>query len=251
MREVGSTVGACISQPVPPCLGQTDFSLTSGQPFIFAPPIVDSVNQTVFVHVANNDQGAGHAELLQTNTVLSLNNEGPMGEAGQTQFTGAFDHGYFTSPSSGHLYVCGYANSGTASPVLYRFTFASNGSMNRAHDTNSLALASTTTATHCGPMTEFFNTTTGKDWLFTGVENGCVATGGTGCVMSMDITSGFPAAITQSRAEAGGTSGIVVDNVSSLAQASSIYFSTLSATTCGDGNSGGGCAVKMIQAGLN
>jgi hypothetical protein len=54
----------------------------------------------------------------------------------------------------------------------------------------------------------------------------------------------------QARSEAGGTSGIVIDNVSSLAQASSIYFSTLATTTCGDGNSGG-CAVKLTQAGLN
>jgi len=43
----------------------------------------------------------------------------------------------------------------------------------------------------------------------------------------------------------------VVDNVSTQAQASSIYFTTLANTTCGDGVSGGGCAVKLTQSGLN
>ncbi len=53
-------------------------------------------------------------------------------------------------------------------------------------------------------------------------------------------------------AEPGGTSAIVVDNVSSSGQASSVYFGTLSATACG--TTGGGnvstCAVKRTQAGL-
>ncbi len=49
--------------------------------------------------------------------------------------------------------------------------------------------------------------------------------------MSFDITSAFPtAATTLGRAEAGGTSGIIVDNVSTAAQASSIYFTTLGNT---------------------
>jgi len=34
-------------------------------------------------------------------------------------------------------------------------------------------------------------------------------------------------------AESGDTSGIIVDNVSTAAQASSIYFTTLGNTTCG------------------
>ena len=107
--------------------------------------------------------------------------------------------------------------------------------------------------TRCSPMTEFFNTSAGKDWLFVSVPTGCVATGGGagGCIMSFDITGGFPAAATQGRPEAGGTSAIVVDNVSTQPQASSIYFTTLGNTTCGDGVSGGGCAVKLTQSGLN
>lgn len=76
-------------------------------------------------------------------------------------------------------------------------------------------------------MTEL-KTATGKDELFVSVENGCLASdGGTGgCIMSFDITNGFPSASTAARAEPGGTSGIVVDNISAAAQASNIYFTT-------------------------
>jgi hypothetical protein len=48
-------------------------------------------------------------------------------------------------------------------------------------------------------------------------------------------------------AEAGGASGIIVDNVSASNQASSIYFTTLaSSASCG----GNFCAVKLTQGGL-
>lgn len=251
IREVGSTVGVCIpTGSVPPCWGQVTFALTNNGNNLIEPPTVDSSNQKVYVFLGSNNQGAGLAEVLQTTTDLTLDNELPMGEKGQNVFSGAFDHGYFTSPSSGHLYVCGYPTSGNASPVLYRFGFDGTGKMT-VHDANSLALASATSITRCSPMTEFFNTTTGKDWLFAGVEAGCPSTGGSACIASFDITSGFPAAVSQARTEVGGTSGIVVDNVSSQPQASSIYFSTLNTTTCGDGTSGGGCAVKLTQSGLN
>ena len=53
-------------------------------------------------------------------------------------------------------------------------------------------------------------------------------------------------------AETGGTSGIVVDNVgntTTFQQASSLYFSNLSNTTC-SGVAGGACAIKLTQSGL-
>jgi hypothetical protein len=54
--------------------------------------------------------------------------------------------------------------------------------------------------------------------------------------------------------EDGGTSGIVVDNVSTEAQASSIYFTPLGFTVGWSGSAGPctltGCAVKATQVGL-
>ena len=61
--------------------------------------------------------------------------------------------------------------------------------------------------------------------------------------MSLDITSGFPTVGTGTTAlaAAGGTSGIIVDNDSSAAQASSIYYATKTGATL----------VKATQSGLN
>jgi len=256
IREIGSTVGVCIGNPAPPCLGQDTYALTGGSHFIVDAPIVDSILQKVYVFLGNDDQGAtGHAHVLQTDTKLTTFAPEPVfGQGGMDMFIGTFDRNYFTNPAIGFLYVCGYPTSAAiSSPVLYRIGFNSAGTMNSTHDTNSLALGNTTVATRCSPMTGFYNTTASKDWIFASVQNGCTATGGgtAGCIMSLDITSGFPTAAAQGRPEASGTSGIVVDNVSSQVGASSIYFSTLGTTTCGDGVSGGGCAVKLMQSGLN
>jgi hypothetical protein len=52
-----------------------------------------------------------------------------------------------------------------------------------------------------------------------------------------------------SAVEAGGTSGIIIDNTSATAGASQIYFSNLSSMSCKSGGSGG-CAVQAAQSGL-
>ena len=49
---------------------------------------------------------------------------------------------------------------------------------------------------------------------------------------------------------AGGTSGIVVDNVSGAAQASSIYFTTQATSTTVCGSTAAYCAIKLTQAAL-
>jgi hypothetical protein len=89
------------------------------------------------------------------------------------------------------------------------------------------------------PITTFFNGTT--DYLFSSSLN---AAGDSG-VVNYDITGGtFPASNLAFTAEGEGTSGIIVDNDSSDAQASSIYFGVLGTGT--NANS----AVKLTQSGL-
>ena len=94
-------------------------------------------------------------------------------------------------------------------------------------------------------MTEFYNASLHKDYLFVGVTNNCLATAGgsAGCVLSLDITNGFPTvnASSPSLAAPGGTTGIVVDNESTLSQASSIYYATKAGATL----------VKATQSALN
>ena len=58
--------------------------------------------------------------------------------------------------------------------------------------------------------------------------------GGSGCIRSLDITGGFPAAGTINNVilnATGGTGTITVDNNSGNAEASSVYYTTLSGAT--------------------
>jgi hypothetical protein len=90
--------------------------------------------------------------------------------------------------------------------------------------TNSSAETAAALATgtaDSSPVTEFYNAGLQKDYLFVGVTNNCVATTGgetAGCVMSLDITNGFPTvnAGSTALAAAGDTSGIIADNDGSL-----------------------------------
>jgi len=93
------------------------------------------------------------------------------------------------------------------------------------------------------PLTELRNGTT--DRLFVGVTKGSNGVGlcpfNAGCVENFDITLLMPTTTAAAAVlENGGTSGIVVDNVSTAVGASSIYFGPLGLAT----------AVKLTQAGL-
>jgi hypothetical protein len=139
------------------------------------------------------------------------------------------------------MYVAG-TGTGTL-PTLYGIGFQSGGLLNPA-GISSAALA--TGAADSSPVTQFYNATLNKDFLFVGVTANCKATthGGTaGCVMSLDITGGFPTvnAGTTSLAAAGGTSGIIVDNDSNISDTSSIYYATKTGSTL----------VKATQSALN
>jgi len=152
-----------------------------------------------------------------------------------------FNNAWYTGSGTPLMYVAG---TGTGSlPTLYSFGFDSSGVLD-AGDSGTAALAAGWADS--SPLTEFYNADLGKDYLFVGVTDNCIASigGGTaGCVMSLDITDGFPTvnASTTALAAAGGTSGIIVDNDSTLAAASNIYYTTKSDATL----------VKATQSGLN
>jgi hypothetical protein len=86
-----------------------------------------------------------------------------------------------------------------------------------------------------------------------GSQTGCSGA----CVYSFDVTNlALPSSASAGSAAAGGTSGIIIDNVAtSTTGASQVYFSTLSDQTCnGNGSTGsgsGGCAVQASQKALN
>lgn len=251
VREVGSTSGACASG-APPCLGSTVIAVTSvAGAAIVDPPIVDSSTGRVFTEIGNAD--GLDAQLLQADTALGSVVRVVAGrQDGNVLRTGTFNNNYFTNPSTGFFYFCG-KNFANAHPTLFRVGFNGAGVMNSAID-SATPVPLATGPSACSPAAEIFNngSTPARDWLFVSVANHCAGAGGgaAGCIMSFDITAGMPAASSHVVAEAAGTSGMVVDNVSTAAQASSIYFTNQANGACGDGIATGGCAIKLTQSGL-
>jgi hypothetical protein len=250
VREVVSTVGACGSGS-PPCLGSTNVTLTGAS--IVDAPLVDSSAGTVFIFGNDNTNG-GTVE--QVNTALGnpiTVNVGGAGPPGSPIHSGAFDSAYLSdSFSTGHLFVCGKNITNRDRPAIHRIGFGSTGVMNGSSDGN-LSLVSSS-GEECSPVTEILNGTT--DRIFFSVANNSNQTGcgGAGCIMSVDLGGAWPPpAVTHGVPASGGTSGIIVDNVSGSVQASSVYFTFLSNSTAGitcNGTQNVGCAVKLTQSAL-
>jgi len=211
------------------------------------PVIVDSTNQKIYAYTSGPTGGSalvGQASTSLTNPVTVAVGTG-MG-TNRTAKMPDFSNAYYSGTTTGaYLYIAG--NDSTVSnhpPALYRIGFNSAWLMNSTITTGPLDLATNTAGVDNSPVTEFYNTTTGKEYLFVGVSNACEATGITGgCVRSLDITGGtWPSGTLNNvvLAAGGGTSGIIVDNNSSASEASSIYYITMTDNTL----------VKATQAGL-
>ena len=260
VMDTGSTKGTCASGS-PPCLGTPSVDATHnghGSPIKDA-PLVDSVSQKVFVFDSGAAGGLTPAYVTQTDTALANEVGAPVGttDGSNNIHDGAFDNSYYTGDyASGNLYVCGNPY-GDSNPILYSITFTNSPSTGTMNSTSTAGPSLGTSngagnPQECSPLTEIYNTTTDKDWLFLGVYTDCPGTSHLGCVESFDITSGPPSSISSQSYESDGSSGIVVDDVSSEAQASSLYFSTLGDAPCGTpGNdTDAACAVKLTQSGL-
>ncbi len=204
--------------------------------------VVDSIGQMVYASFNTNGTNAiiVQAPIADMASFVSV----PVGK-GSTIYTSPyepdFNNAFYTRSGTPLLYVAGTDAATGTIPTLYSVGFT--GGVMNSTVANTAPLATGTADS--SPVTEFYNAALGKDYLFAGVTNNCAATtfGGTaGCVMSLDITSGFPTvnAGSTALAAAGGSSGIVVDNDSSLTEASSIYYATKTGATL----------VKATQQGL-
>ena len=162
--------------------------------------------------------------------------------------TPQFDNTYYSTPSSGHLWVCGAENnSSTHHPELWNVAFTGTPAILGAVS-GSTSLINTTNHAQCSPLTEFFNT---NDLLYLGEG----LSGSFGDLYGFTISGTTATAITGSPvtypSATGGTSGIIIDNMAIQAQASSIYFTTLAKSTSVCGATSAFCAVKLTQAGLD
>jgi hypothetical protein len=141
------------------------------------------------------------------------------------------------------------ANSSTTGDIeIYGVTFGAGGVMNWGTPAYSFGAGGGPGA-EWAPLTEFYNATTAIDWLFVGAYQSNQSNLG-----SANMTSGFPGGVGAVVTEGSGPSGMIVDNDSSAAQASSIYFNALQAGASCANNTDlsvtGGCAVKLTQADL-
>jgi len=208
---------------------------------VVVPPTVDVTNGTTFA-VSGNDGTS--AVLVQADTVtltqLARARIGVGGASGTVIniYQPALSNNYYTSPSSGAIYVCGTGTGTDTSPWAYSFGFTGRTMLTTAASKNQLV---TSTAATCTSWNELFNPNVGAngtDFFFFGLTQDCPGAGGsTGCVASITTTS----ATLVTAAVAGGPSGIVVDNYSTKPQASSIYLTGETVNT----------AYKFTQNGLN
>lgn len=240
----------------PPCLGNTTLTVSS-QKGLSDPPELDSSNGWVYIQTSNAD--GTNAKIIQadrTLTTVSLANVG--GISGMDLHSGFFDNTYINSGptnSSARYYVCGLDSAGSDS-VVYEFGFSSTTGRLNSSSTTSLAVTSANN-TPCSPLTEIYNPNASggaKDQLFLSVlDRGVGATcNNKPCVFQIDITN---APATLSIGQTGvyspnqGTSGIIIDNVSTLSETSNLYFVTLAARVCTTGGNGA-CATKLHQSNL-
>ena len=223
--------------------GRIDYVVDSGaSPTVFYGPtvapgstsqnavIVDAARQVVY---ASFNSDGTNAVVVQAPTTLASTVSVPVGTA-TTTYTGPylpdFNHAWYTGSGTPMMFVAG-TGTGTQ-PTLYGVGFT--GGVMNSTATSSTALATGTADS--SPVSEFYNSTLARDFLFVGVTDNCIATtqGGTsGCIMSLDITGGFPTvdASTTALPATGGVSGIIPDNNSSLPEASSVYYVTKTGST--------------------
>lgn len=204
--------------------------------------LVDSYDGFVYLYLPNaSGIGiSGDAVVLQYSTANTsslhytrvgsgLVDKGPV-------YTGAFNDAYFTNsnPATWYYYVCNYASgAGSTAPVLYRVSF----------DVSRFVAALPSPATvnlnggaadQCASSLLEFKGNDNVDRLFYSLVTG-------GTVNYVDISGATPAMGPATPVSSlGGTTGIVVDNISTAGQASSIYYMQL----------GGTNAVKLTQAAL-
>lgn len=207
-------------------------------PGILAPAIVDVTNATSFV-VSSNDGTSGVLVQVNSNTMTQMA-KGRIGQASRSGtavslYQPAFSNDYFNNPASGLARMCG---TGAADITPWQYAFGFTGITMNTTPVSSAQLL-TSTAARCTGWTEFFNPnvgTGGTDFFFFGLTADCTGAGTSGCVVARNANGSLTKAnIT------GGPTGIVVDNYSNQAQASSIYFSGATAPNT---------AYKFTQNGL-
>lgn len=223
--------------------------------------IMDSsgASQRIFAFSGNDGTSGSSAVVAQIKMDFSaiVRVHVGLGSVGNTTtdvdiHTGTFDNNYFgAAPNTGQLFLCG-TGPGNTNPYHYWIGFTSYPVMNST-PTGSIARSPTAAGLACSPYTEIYNPNIDLDVSGNDHDlliSGLMGAAGDGYIITNDISTG---AITIGLAGVnypGGVSGIIVDNISTAGQASSVYFSTQGAVNVGSCSTQR-CAVKLTQLDLN
>jgi hypothetical protein len=204
-------------------------------------------SERILAFTGNNGSNAAVAQLTQDLTsLISVN----IGQGGVDIHSGTFDNTYYGStPSAGHLFLCGTGAADTT-PYHYWVGYTNYPAINSA-PTGSLQRLAGATGVGCVPYNEFFNPNLNlggvvghHDLLVSGLVDAA-----NGYIITNDISLGSVPGALNFVNYPGGISGVVIDNDSTAAQASSVYFSTLGTVSVGTCNNSI-CAVKLSQGAL-
>jgi hypothetical protein len=296
IQEVGSTVGGATPCSPKPCLNTVNLAVGTGGAIVDS-PVVDGTTGRVIAVNGTDTLNNGTILQASTGLTGAVSFKiGGNLNPGSPIYSGAFDNTYLNSaiPNiAGHMYVCGKDSGFNDRPYVYQLSFAAATGILTGVGTGRFPAGNgfVSASQHaCSPVTEFFNPNGGglgiaRDWIFFSVGNrannaatnnpipaGACRTNNAGCVLSINVTGNptwpltlptalivaapVPASVPANNGSS--TSGMVVDNTSTSAQASSFYFSlATNSTGAGPGvpscntTAGVGCAVKLTQSGLN
>jgi hypothetical protein len=230
-------------------------------------PVLDAFNGYLYLFSTDDNEATSHTSVTQLPVGLAAGSAVfvPLGSVGTGVNVylgyGAFDNNYYNfgpKNAASTLYSCGTDTTTTTAQDLFAISF--NASTGLANTTPAMpANKNVNPGGHtglCSPITEFFDGTTDRIFVGMGDYNG--ATTGANVVQMWNVTTQLTSASDTPTASAtgyqGGTTGFAIDNASGVAQAESVYFSTLqtsgTATTCGAAGTNLYCAVKLTQSGL-
>jgi len=210
---------------------------------IVDPLMIDAVNG--FLYAVSGASSGGTSVLVQAKTAdLSSAVTATLGAGGSFNLHApSFSTGYFSSVNPTHWLIYEWAlSSGGTNIELYGPTFSAGHIMTGGAPANTIQVGGSTPV-EFSPTTEFLNGA--NDQVFV---SGLTAASPNFIEYNMNaflllFPNAFPPVGVNgaTATETGGTSGIIVDNTSGSAQASSIYFGNLSTNA----------AVKLTQSGLN
>ena len=256
LHSVNASTGAVISSGQ---LSGTPASTTSTG--IAEAPLVDSLAHRVYAFAASG-VGTNCAsvecqsiyQFVTTSSIAGLTS--PRVEVGRGQiftrimYAGIFDQAYYAStPSSptGFMYVCGSIGTPFASsrrPTLWRIPITANVMGTPVVGPTLVSADTADNQNGCSPITDVQNGAANR--IYVAVPSNGNDTGCTGeCIYMFNLTGIAWSTATTANAgltAAGGTGGIIIDNISATAGASQIYYSTRTSP---------GRAIQASQSALN